>query len=175
MHTHKRAQIMIGKIWRALLLACATGILPMGPASASCTGLNCTCTISADPLDFATYNPLNSTNVDAVGNVSITCGALVLGANISYEVTLSTGASGDSLNRNMSNGSDIMSYNLYTDSGHTAVWGDGTGGTSTIMNSYTLSLIFSTTDDFPVYGRVPSGQNIQAGSYSDSIVATVIF
>ena len=31
------------------------------------------------------------------------------------------------------------------------------------------------TNDFPVYGRVLSGQNVSAGAYSDSLVATVIF
>lgn len=162
-------------VWHILLIACVILLLPSGKASAACTGLNCSCSISADPLDFGTYNPLGGGNVDAVGNVSVTCGALVLGADISYEVTLSPGASGSALNRTMSNGSGTMTYNLYTDTNHTLVWGDGAGGTSTITNSYLLSLIFSTTDDFPIYGRIPSGQNAEVGSYSDTIVATVIF
>jgi spore coat protein U-like protein len=131
--------------------------------------------VSADPLDFGVYNPLSGSHADAVGNVSVTCGALVLGANISYEVTLGTGMSGGASNRTMSNGSGTLNYNLYTDSSRVLVWGDGAGGTHTITHSYLLSLIFSTTDNFPVYGRIPSGQNAEAGSYSDTILVTVIF
>lgn len=175
MYTHKHAQIIIRQFWRALLLACAIGFMPTGQASATCLGINCTCSISADPLDFASYNPLNSTNIDAVGNVSVTCGGLLAGLTISYEVTLSTGTSSDALNRTMSNGGDTLDYNLYTDSNHASVWGDGTGGTATITNSYLLSLLSSRTDDHPVYGRVPSGQNVHVGTYTDAIVATVIF
>ena len=175
MRPHRSPQIVARQFWRGLLLACAMVLVHVAPASAGCTGLGCSCSISADPLDFGTYNPLASSNVDAVGNVSVTCGALILGALISYEVTLDPGGSGSSLNRSMSNGSGAMMYNLYTDSSHTQIWGDGSGGTDTITNSHLLSLIFSITDDIPIYGRIPTGQNAEAGSYSDTIVATVIF
>lgn len=161
--------------WQAMVLALLTLFLPAGVAQASCTGLGCSCSITADPLDFGNYNPLSGANVDATGNVTVECGALVLGAFFSYEVTLSTGASGNAAGRTMSNGSGTMSYNLYTDSSRTVVWGDGSGGTGTITNSYTLSILFPRSDDFPVYGRLPSGQNAETGSYSDTIVATVIF
>ncbi|WP_321489975.1 spore coat U domain-containing protein [uncultured Hyphomonas sp.] len=162
-------------LFRLLIASGLLAIIPSGTASATCVGLNCSCSVSADPLDFDIYNPLGGSHADAVGNVSVTCGALVLGANISYEVVLGAGGNGTGFNRAMSNGSDLLDYNLYTDSSRALIWGDGTGGTDTVMHAYLLSLVFSTTDDFPIYGRIPSGQNVETGSYGDTIVATVIF
>ncbi|MDX1292549.1 MAG: spore coat U domain-containing protein [Hyphomonas sp.] len=175
MHTHDKILRRWLKPWRLLLLAWAATLIPTGLASAKCTGIGCSCSVSANPLDFGTYNPIDSNNVDATGDVSVTCGALILGVNISYKLALNSGISGDPLNRVMSNGGNTMNYNLYTNSGRTIVWGDGTGGTGTFSNSYILSLIFSRTDHFPIYGRAPTGQNIPPGSYSDTLVATVIF
>lgn len=162
---------------RGLLFICVVAgidLAPLTPAKATCIGVGCTCTISASALDFGTYNPVSAANLDATGNVSVTCEALAVGADISYEVTLGPGGSADQLNRSMTNGSDTLGYNLYTTSARTTVWGDGTGGTGTIVNSYLLNVL-SRTDDFPVYGRTPGSQNVSTGSYSDTITATVIF
>lgn len=174
---HANVSTPVSSLWvlRVFLFVCVAAMLSAGNASATCTGLGCSCSVSADPLNFGTYNPLNVTTVDTVGNVSVTCGALIIGVNFSYEVTLSAGGSGNAQSRTMSNGSSTLSYGLYTNNSRTIDWADGTSGTGTITNSYLLSLITSRTDNFPVYGRLPSGQNVEVGTYSDSIVATVIF
>lgn len=52
---------------------------------------------------------------------------------------------------------------------------DGTGGSAVRSNAYILSLGATRTDEFPVYGKLPGGQNVSAGAYSDTIVATVIY
>ena len=175
MRTNDQASIVLIKIRRAILIACTLSVIPVGAANATCTGIACSCSISAEPLNFGTYNPINSSNVDAAGNVSVSCGALLVGFNVSYEMTLSSGGSGNLLNREMSNGGDTIAYNLYTNSSRTTIWGDGAGGTGSITNSYLLTLVNNRTDNFPIYGRVLSGQNVSAGAYSDSLVATVIF
>jgi hypothetical protein len=46
-----------------------------------------------------------------------------------------------------------------------AVWGDGTGGTQSYSTPLTLLVPVTIT----VYGRVPAGQNVAAGSYGDSV------
>jgi spore coat protein U-like protein len=73
----------------------------------------------------------------------------------------------------MSSGANKLSYNLYTDTNHNYVWGDGTGGTSTDSDSYYLSIL--TARNYPVYGLIPSGQNAAAGSYADTIIVTVSY
>jgi len=50
------------------------------------------------------------------------------------------------------------------------VWGDKSNGTSNF--SALLNLLPVT---LPVYGRIPARQNANAGSYSDTIVVTLLF
>lgn len=161
--------------WQSMLLTICIILAPAGLAHATCTGIGCSCSITADPLDFGTYNPLGASNADAIGNVSVQCGALIAGVTISYEVTLGAGMSGAYTGRTLSSGTDTLTYNLYTDASRTTIWGNGSSGTGTITNGYLLQLLAPRVDDFPIYGRVPYGQNVEAGSYTDSIVATVIF
>ncbi len=165
---------MIRRAIKTLCLAFGLFILS-NTANASCVGISCSCSVDASTLNFGVYNPLAAGNLDATGSVSVTCGALVLGANISYNVTLGAGGSGNPLSRTMSNGANTLSYNLYTNAGRTLIWGDNSGGTSTVSSAYLLNLLLSRTDAFSIYGRIPSGQNVTAGSYTDTIVATVIF
>ena len=59
---------------------------------------------------------------------------------------------------------------MYKDSARTAVWGDAGGAL------YSAGAAPSKAPRaFTVYGRVPAGQDVPAGSYSDTIVATVNF
>lgn len=157
----------------SLLLALV--IIFCEPADATCTGLGCSCSISADDLSFGSYDPLSASNHDATGEVRVTCGALVAAVTVSYTISLSSGSSGNRLARTMANGGSTLAYNLYTNPSRTSIWGNGAGGTVTLGNSYSLSLVFPKTDTFPVYGRIPPSQPVGAGSYSDSLVATVTF
>lgn len=142
---------------------------------ATCVGLNCSCSISANNLAFGAYAPISGgSQVDGSATLTVTCGALVLGGLIAYDIDLSTGSSGSFSSRNMSNGSHNLTYNLYTDSNRTTIWGDGTSSTSIVSDSYTLSLV-STNRDYTIYGRIDASQNVSAGNYSDTITATVTF
>jgi spore coat protein U-like protein len=72
------------------------------------------------------------------------------------------------LRRLKDSGTNYLSYVLYSDSGRTALWG----------NDATVDVAATGTgvaDAHTVYGRVASGQNKPAGSYSDTVVATVTF
>jgi spore coat protein U-like protein len=156
------------------VLLAALVIIFCGRAEATCIGLGCSCSISADDVSFGAYDPLSGSNHDATGELRVTCGALLGSLNVSYAISLSSGSSGSALSRSMANGGSTLAYNLYTDPSRTSVWGNGAGGTVTRSNSYILGL-FSKTDAFPIYGRIPPGQTVGAGSYSDSLVATVTF
>jgi spore coat protein U-like protein len=69
----------------------------------------------------------------------------------------------------MYSGTNTIAYNLFQDSGYTTVWGDGTGTTKT--ENYDLPLGGSET--LPIYGNVPGGQLVKAGTYTDGISVTV--
>ena len=158
----------------ALIFAALFFLYP-AESRASCVGLGCTCEVTGSALTFGTYNPLAPGPLDAVGNISVRCSALVLGAVVSYDVALSPGMSGVYGARAMQSGGDALSYNLYLDAARSQVWGDGTGGTGQAANAYLLDVLFFRVTDFPVYGRLPAGQNAPAGAYSDTLFATVIF
>ena len=65
-----------------------------------------------------------------------------------------------------------LSYNVYTSAGYSKVWGDGSGGSLTQSYNGLLSL---GTISFTGYGRLPSGQYVASGAYSDRLVVTVSY
>lgn len=144
------------------------------PAEASCTGPGCTCSVSTSPFNFGNYNPIDPGALDATGTLSVTCSSPVLEVAFSYEVQFGSGG-GDQINREMTGGPWSLAYNLYTNAARTIIWGDGGSATGVVANAYVLSLIFSRTDNFPIYGRIPARQFVGAAAYSDAIVATVIY
>ncbi|MDR3501928.1 MAG: spore coat U domain-containing protein [Legionella sp.] len=142
---------------------------------ASCIGINCTCTTTANTVAFGSYNPVSGTALTATGNVAVTCSALVAGLNVSYVIALNAGQNGSFSARKMAMGSSLLQYNLYTSSTYTSVWGDGASGTSTVSDSYLLSLL-SVTRNYAVYGSMPVSQNVVPGtSYADTITVTVTY
>lgn len=138
----------------ALALAAALGL--SSPAAAV------VCSVSPQSVSFGTYDPLSPSALDGVGNIAVSCDAAT-----SFTISLGTGA-GSYSGRVMTSGANQLGYNLYTDITRLTVWGDGTGSTSTVST-------ISTGGDFAVYGRMPAGQNVPAGSYADTIVVTVTY
>jgi spore coat protein U-like protein len=150
-------------------------IVSNGVVHASCIGLNCSCTTTANAVAFGTYNPLSGTALTATGNVAVTCSALVAGLNVSYVISLDAGQNGSFSARKMAQGGSLLQYNLYTSAAYTTVWGDGTSGTSTVSDAYLLSLL-SVTRNYTVYGSMPVSQNVTPGTgYADTITVTVTY
>jgi spore coat protein U-like protein len=90
---------------------------------------------------------------------------------VSYTVALSTG-NGSYTQREMKSGSHILDYNIYTNSGHTTIWGNGSSGNSTNSGSFTAS---GGNTSFTAYGEVPAQAGPASGSYTDSITVTVTY
>lgn len=153
---------------RRLLCACALLLAPVGAVQAAAN-----CSVSATVLAFGSYNPFSATPRDSTGTVTVSCtlGGL-LSLLVSYEIKLSTGGSGSFSPRRMSSGANTLNYNLYTTSGRTTVWGNGSGGTGTVSDGYLLGL-GTTVRNYTVHGRVPALQNARVGGYLDSITVTV--
>jgi spore coat protein U-like protein len=145
----------------------------MGWVSVAASGntLAAGCSVAATAVNFGTYNPLSGTPDDAAGTVTFSCN-LLGGLFMSWTVSLSTGNSSSYSPRLLNSGVSTLSYNLYTSAAHASVWGDGTGVTS-VMSDQRLLVIGSNTFNYPVYGRIPAGQDAAAGSYTDTIVVTV--
>lgn len=143
------------------------------PAKAACAPLSlCTCTVTATGVSFGNYNVVNAAPTDSTGTVRVRCTLLVALAG-SFTVDLSTGSSGTYAQRTLHNGPSSLDYNLYTDVARTQIWGNGSGGSFRVTRNFTALL--SVDQTVTVYGRIRSGQNVPAGSYSDTIIVTVTY
>lgn len=127
-----------------------------------------TCTLSSvsSPY-FGGYDTFSVAPLATTGSVTFNC---VSTGGIS--ISLSRGGASSFFSRRMTSGSWSLLYNLFTDATHTAVWGDGTGGTSLYTNGSPPS---GSNVTVTIYGRIPALQNVGVGSYTDTITATINF
>jgi len=150
--------------WRLALCALA---FPLSAQALS------SCSVTTSGVVFGGYTFSNLAPTDAAGSVQVSCSLLgLVSLLVSYDISLSTGASARYASRKMANAGHGLLYNLYTNAGHSTVWGDGTSGTSTVSDGYLLDLL-TTVRNYAVYGEMPAGQNVPAGVYSDALVVTV--
>lgn len=126
------------------------------------------CIISAGALNLGTFDGTN--DLTANTNIAVRCSA-----GTDYTLDLSTGSSGSYTNRTLANGAFSLIYNLYTASDYATIWGDTTGGSDNVSG---LGAGMGTLINHTVYGRLLASQNtgaIDAGSYSDTITATITY
>ena len=126
------------------------------------------CTITTNQVAFGSYDPIvanASANLDAAGAVIIAC---TKGAVTTLGLDTGTNPSGGT--RQLVSSGSFLTYELYQDSSRSTVWGDSGAA---LFNSGTAPSKAART--FPVYGRIVGNQDVPAGSYTDSIVATVNF
>jgi spore coat protein U-like protein len=63
-----------------------------------------------------------------------------------------------------------LGYDIYSDSGHDSAWG------CDASNDVAFTAAASTTaTTLTTYGRIPAGQNIGLGSFSDTVTVEVAF
>ena len=120
------------------------------------------CTLTVTNVAFGSYDVFVKTNTTSTASVQVSCNQ-----SLSYTVSMSAG-SGTLTSRVMKSGSNQLDYNLYTNSTHTTIWGDGTSGTVTVSAT-------SLGATYTVYGLIPALQNVPVGSYSDTITVTVTY
>ena len=136
------------------------------------------CSVSSVGVAFGHYDVTQPGADDSTGTLRVTCSRLVSvdPSTVSYVLALGTGAGGSYAMRRMQSGSNFLNYNLFANASRTQVWGDGTSATVTIPGSinYTGSQTSRSTNH-SIYGRVPAQQNVQSGSYNDTIVVTITF
>ena len=148
-----------------LALTVLAGVLHASEASAQPSP---SCTISATSVNFGNYNVFNGAAVDSTGTITYTCNSHATNITIS----LSKGASTSYNQRIMIKGAEALTYNLFTDAAKTSVWGDGTGGTSVYSRTNPPN---NTNVNLTVYGQIPPGQDVSAGTFSDTVSATINF
>lgn len=152
----------------AMLLATGGLMLPAQPAEALC--VLCACTVGSTPMAFGTYDQTSATAKDA--NITMTINCTGVATLFTADVSMSTGGSGSATARRMASGSNLLYYNIYSDSNHSIVWGDGTGGAPIVQ--VPIGGLLGATATATAYGRIPALQNVAVGSYTDTVTITVI-
>jgi spore coat protein U-like protein len=124
------------------------------------------CIVSATDLDFLSTGVLDKALV-AVGGLTVRC----TNGN-AWRISLGSGNSGSLSARRMQRvgGGGAVSYQLYTDSLRSTIWGDGTAGTARVTGTGT-----GQDQAVAVYGTVPAQPTPAPGTYRDAVVATITF
>jgi spore coat protein U-like protein len=169
----------------AVAVAAATSALLAAPAHAATATANLTvqaqvsanCTISTTTVDFGAYDPVvANASSPKTGNGAVTI-ACTKGSAPTIGLGLGGNASGST--RRMTNGTDMLSYELYfppnttpnTACGAlTTVW--GTSGANLFNPGAPANKNART---YNVCGSVGAGQDVGVGTYTDTVVATVTF
>lgn len=147
---------------RVALASSATG---SSTASANVTGL---CSVTVAPLAFGEYDPVGAhegaaSPLDSTSTASVTC---IKGT--SATISLDYGMNAVSSQRRLRSGANHLHYGLYQDSARTLPW--GTAGSAAVNAGTAAS---NAPRSFTVYGRIPGGQDVPAGSYADTVTLTV--
>ena len=131
--------------------------------------VNANCTITTAAVAFPAYDPVvanASTNDDGTVTVTIAC---TKGTVATIGLGLGTNALVNQ--RRMKDATtDYLNYALYLDAGRTTIWGTASPNLLT-----PAAAPDKTPRPFTVYGRIPSAQDVPAGAYTDTVVATVNF
>lgn len=138
------------------------------------------CSLSTSSVTFGQYDPIvanTASDLNATGSITIAC---VKGSAPSIGLDLGLYANGSTRRmRHATVTTTFLTYALYQPPGTTpnvacsfpgsTVWGTGANvfapGAATNKNSRI----------FNVCGTVPAGQNVEVGTYSDTVTATVTF
>lgn len=134
------------------------GALGAAPAGAACWAM-------ATGINFGVYDPQASGPSAGAGNITLECDRREPSATIS----VGTGNSGSFVSRSMFNGADALQYNAFTSAARTQVWGDGSSGTGNIQ----VSPFPNRPISLAIYGQIPPGQNVRAGTYADTLIVTI--
>ncbi|QDE97758.1 spore coat protein [Myxococcus xanthus] len=120
-------------------------------------------------VSFGTYLTTDLLPRDSAGSITYRCEGQLTPITIDF----SAGGSGNYQARSMAGpGAPRLQYNLYLDATRLIIWGNGAGGTG----RYGPVLpVFGVEVTVPIFGRIPAGQAIPAGAYSDTLVMTVTF
>ncbi len=121
------------------------------------------CTITASTLNFPVYTGVLSR---ATTTIAVSCST-----SIAYTIALSPGLAPNATvsTRQMTAGSNVVNYALFSDSAYSQNWGQ-TVGTDTVAGTGTGTAASAT-----VYGQIAAGQYVAPGTYSDTVTATVSY
>ncbi len=154
-----------------LLLASVSGLLSLdafagqatGTLAVSATVVNACSVSSGAAVAFGNYDPAANADTTASGTFTMQC---TNGTNTAILLGQGANAATGSPTRQMASGNTTLNYQLYTTSGGSTVW-DGVTGVPQAANG--------TAQAITVYGKIPRGQAVAAGTYADTVIITLSY
>jgi spore coat protein U-like protein len=130
------------------------------------------CSVSTTALDFGSYNPLSATTMTGAGQILLRCTRGTVPT-----VALDNGANASGTVRRMRNGTDFLSYALMQPTSNAAGAGCPAAGAGTAWTTgFALTAAPSSAQrTYNVCGQLAGAQDVPAGTYTDTVVATVTF
>ncbi len=153
-----------------MALAVAIALTPSALAGTSTSTLSVrvvvqpSCTLSGATLDFGSYTSGQTGALTGFTQIVFSnCPAGQL------RFQLDGGANGTTTARKLANGSGgLLNYGIFRDSARTQNFGQGS-------DSRLITLAAAGSGNVSVYGRIPAGQAVAAGTYADTVVITLDF
>lgn len=154
----RRTPSGVARAW-ALVVVGALAALLVFPGVARAAP-SCRVTVLGD-VAFGTYDVFSPAARHSTMRIKVDCPP-----GAAPQIAISRGSAPSYSARELRSGREVLRYNLYVDPGHQQVWGDGTEGTR-------MPGVRSGNTDVTVYARLPAGQDVAPGTYSDTLVITV--
>jgi spore coat protein U-like protein len=167
----------------AAVALASLGVIADAGAGTTTGNLSVTATVtnncsidSTTALAFGSYDPAITNRPagadlqSSAGVIALTCtSGATTAITIDQGLTALAGSTDILPVRQMSDGAThLLGYSIYQTGAFSTVWGN-TSGTAVAYSGTGASTNVS------VYGVVPKGQNVPAGSYSDTVIVTVTF
>jgi len=141
----------------ALVLSLAA---PLAPAA---------CFVTAGSMSFGGYDVFDAQPRDSMLVLTLSCQE-ARSRDLRVSIGPSANSGGISVRQmNWGAGADRLAYNLFSDASRSLVWGDGTAAASVDV----LGVNRNSPRQLVIYGRIPAGQDVSIGNYTDSITVTV--
>jgi len=164
----------------AFVLLTIGGLATAASASTQTTNFNVSatvindCSISSSNIAFGNYDPTSTTAITAQGAITALC---TMGDSVSVALGQGSNAAASSTAavpvRQMASGTQKLPYHIYMASSGSVEWGTGTIGTNQPAAQTSASVKTALT--FTTYGTILAGVDVPAGSYTDTVVATVTY
>lgn len=133
---------------------------PLAPAA---------CFIAAGSMSFGGYDVFDAQPRDSMLVLTLSCQE-ARPRDLRVSIGPSANSGGVAI-RDMrwTAGTDRLTYNLFSDASRSQVWGDGTAAAPVVV----LGVNRNEPRQLIVYGRIPAGQDVSIGNYTDAITVTV--
>ena len=159
-----RVRLLAGIVVTALLLAPARPVrsgTDTDVLTVTATVLSA-CSLSGGTLNFGSYTSGQTANLDVNGVINyVNCSC-----NLSFATDVEISAKINA--RQMHQGASRLNYQVYRNAVRNAVWGSGADAQGVV-------LVGTQSGSITVYGRIPSGQVVPDGTYTDTVNVTLTF